>query len=167
MTENLKKTIEQELALLPNELRTIIGSFDWVKISEEIGKKHLLSVDDINVMQAEVGIILMGIEEQELLAQNIETNVGISKDEAEKITKELVDQIFRPLGENLKKSIKMSMKTRTIHWQQNIDFILTGGNYTAFLKTPKPETKKAVVDKGISTPFNQSKLDDLKSQFTI
>ena len=71
--------------------------------------------------------------------------------------------MFDTFTENMKKSLP----TKIVSWQQNLDFILSGGDYTSFIQ--KRVEKKDVerwVPKETST-FNPSKLDDLKSKFTI
>ena len=167
MTEKNKQSIKEGLNLLPKEMQDAVSSFDWVKTSEEIGKRHFFSEEEVNVLQAEVGIVLIGIENRDFLALNIEGDIGTSKEEAEKISSEIVEKILNPIVEILTRNIRMGLKNKSVHWQQNLDFILSGGDYTAFIREPKKETKLGIEDKGTSTTFNQSKLDDLKSKFTI
>ena len=47
MTEQLKQDIQEQLEFLPKESQEAINSFDWAKISEEIGKKYFLIGNDI------------------------------------------------------------------------------------------------------------------------
>ena len=167
MTEQLKQDIQEQLEFLPKESQEAINSFDWAKISEEIGKKYFLIGNDINVLQAQIGLVLVGLEGQDELAVEIEDEVGTSRENAQKISDEVVQKILKPIFENLSQKIKMSLKDRTVNWQQNLDFIMSGGDYTSFIQK-RIETKDAErwVPKETST-FNPSKLDDLKSKFTI
>jgi hypothetical protein len=164
MTEKLKQNLKEQLALLPKESQGVINSFDWVKISEEIGKKYFLTEEDINMFQADVGLVLVGLAEQEYLAQDIEDDVIISKDHAEKMAEEVIEKILKPMVLKLTEIIKKDLKNKVIHWQQNLDFILSGGDYTAFIRRVENQTQNI---SNIKKEFDPSKIDDLKKRFTI
>lgn len=104
MTEKLKQIIEEETKKLPPEWQKAIHSLDWIKISEEVGKKYLLSDNEINDLQTETGLVMVGLENQELYALNIESNVGTSKDESINIANEIDQKIFTPIKQNLSPS---------------------------------------------------------------
>ena len=63
MTDKLKKIIQDEVGVLPKETQGAINSLDWVSIAEEIGKKNLLNESEINDLQVETLLTLVGIEE--------------------------------------------------------------------------------------------------------
>jgi len=164
MKEKIKEELNKHLTLLPKESQEVINSFDWVKITEEIGKKYALQPKDIEILQVNVGVVLVGLDEQEALVENIESDVIIAKKDAEKITEEIIEKIIKPIYEKLCEKIKNNLKSKPVNWQQNVDFILSGGDYTAFIREPikiKDEILKS------NSSFNPSKVDDLKSKFTI
>ncbi|PIR68354.1 hypothetical protein COU49_01395 [Candidatus Nomurabacteria bacterium CG10_big_fil_rev_8_21_14_0_10_35_16] len=101
MTNKLQQTIKEELEKLPKENQEAIGSVNWVKISEEIGRKNNLLEEEINNLQVETLLILTGIEDFDLYALSIEREVGLSKSEAEKISKEVTEKIFDPILEKI------------------------------------------------------------------
>jgi hypothetical protein len=153
------------IALLPKEKQELINNFGWEKIAEEIGKNHNLSEDEISVLKKEVTLILIDFRDFSFLAINIEDYAGINKNEAEKIAEEINQKIFKPMMNKLNENIKKTLKDRNIHWQQNLDFILSGGDYTAFIRRVENEMKDELPKN--NDTFNPSKLDDLKSKFTI
>ena len=167
MTEKLKQQLNEQMEFIPKESQEAINSFDWEKISEEIGKKYFFTEDDMDIFQADIGLVLVGLAEQEYLADDIEDDVYVSKDKAQKITEEIIEKIFKPIYENLVKNIKNKINMMPAHWQQNLDFILSGGDYTAFIRrVENPTSDKAIVgERKENTGF--SKFDDLKSKFTI
>ncbi|OGI45827.1 hypothetical protein A2121_00710 [Candidatus Nomurabacteria bacterium GWB1_40_6] len=134
MTEKLQKIIKEEITKLPKENQEVINAFDWVKITEEIGKKYLLDENEINDLQVETLLVLVGLEEPDSFAKNIEDEVGTSKGEADKITEEILQKIFIPINDILIENIKKSEKMKDSKWNQNLDFILSGGNYSSFLE---------------------------------
>lgn len=167
MTEKLKQKIKEELSRMPNEIQEAVNSFDWGKISEEIGKKYLLEETGINDLQVEIMLVMTGITNIDNLKTNIESNIGTSKDEAEKIGNELFEKIFGPIGSKITENIKKNLKDKTITWKQNINFVVSGGNYTVFLE--RENVTEKMLDKPIpeKTPVNYSKIEDLKNKFTI
>ena len=165
MTENLKQLIKEVLVELPKESQEVINSFGWENISEEIGKKYYFGAQEINKLQVEIALVMAGIEKQNSLALNIENEIVTSKDDAIKIAEEIVQKIFKPMVNKLTEMIKKNLKSRVIHWQQNLNFILSGGDYTTFIERVKNETKDEIL-KGYQN-LGPSKMDDLKSKFTI
>ena len=119
-----------------------------------------------NNLQLETGLVLIGIESQDYLEFNISENVETNKNTTEKIIEEIKQKIFKPMFDNLEEIIKKDLKNKVITWQQNLDFILSGGSYTSFIKeTRKINTQQQTLeDKKVFDPL---KIDDLKNKFTI
>lgn len=101
MTEKLKQTIEEEISKLPKNAQDFIGSIDWLQITEEIGKKYLLTEDEINNLQLETLLVLTGAESVDDYVFNIEDEVEITQEKAEQINKEITDSIFKPIIEKI------------------------------------------------------------------
>ena len=108
MTDKLQQTIKEELAKLPQENQNAINALDWVKITEEIGKKNLLTESEINDLQVETLLIMVDLEDPKAYANNIENNIDTSKEEAEKIAGEVTEKIFIPINNILVEKIKKS-----------------------------------------------------------
>jgi len=134
MTDKLKQIVNREVTKLPKEARDAINSLDWGKITEEIGKKYLLNESEINDLHAVTLTILTGLTDVELLSKSIENEVGTSKEEAGKIADEVEEEIFTPIYNTLTENIKKSMQGKTPSWRQEINFILSGGNYLVFIE---------------------------------
>ncbi|MEK7539169.1 MAG: hypothetical protein AAB595_00800 [Patescibacteria group bacterium] len=134
MTEKLQQTIKEEVLKLPKETQEAINTFDWGSMAEEIGKKYLLSESEINDFQVETLLVLVGLEDGNLYALNIENNVGTSKDEAIKITGEVNQKIFTPISNLIEENIKKNLKNKNPSPEQTLNFILSGGNYSAFIE---------------------------------
>lgn len=134
MIDKTKKIIEDNLKKLPKEIGGAINSCNWEKISEEIGKNFNLSENEITDLQIEVACVLLGITEEELLPLNIENNVGLSKEESAKISNEVEKKIITPVFNKAETLIKEKIKYQNPTWDQNINFITSGGNYFSFIK---------------------------------
>ena len=134
MTEKLKQIIKEEVMKLPKEAQDAINSFDWIKETEEIGKKYLLGDSEINDFQVETLLVLVGKEDGNYYEQNIENNLGTSKEEAEEMAEEAFQKIFTPIDDKLVENIKNSSKSKNPKPEQTLNFILSGGDYSAFVE---------------------------------
>ena len=133
MTDKLKQKIKEELKKMPKEAEEAINNFDWANPSEEIGKKHLLNESETNDLQVKIGLVLIGLIDPRFLSQEIETDVGINTEEAVKVTNEITEKIFAPITEKITEKIKNGLKNNNPSFEKNVTFILSGGDYSAFL----------------------------------
>jgi NAD kinase len=146
MTDKLKNIIKEELEKLPKENQDAINALDWASIVEAIGKNSL-NENGINNLQVETLLVLIGLEDPNFFVNKIENEVGTTTDEAEKIAEEIVQKIFTPISDILVENIKKSDKVKRAKSEQNLDFILSGGDYSAFVETREttPETEETIV----------------------
>ena len=184
MTDKSKQIIKDESVKFPKDIQDAINAFNWGDISEEIGKKYLLSESEINNLQVEIGLILIGFENPELLVSNVEDEVGTTHDEAVKISQEVTDKIFTPIADKIEESIKEKIKGQKLNWKQSVNFILSGGDYSVFAEerenensnppnlplsvetnslSPRPD--KGGVGEGLLGTTRR--IQDIKSKFTI
>jgi hypothetical protein len=134
MNDELKQTIKSGVEKLPKEIQEVINVFDWVKVSEEICKRNLLDEVEVNILQNEIGLVLIETKNQDVLALNIENNVGTTKNESIKISEEINQKIFTPMKEKINSLIKNNLYSKTQSWDKTINFIISGGNYSSFLE---------------------------------
>ena len=189
MTEKLKQIIKREMLKLPKDVQDAMNSLDWVTISEETGKKYFLNESEINDLQVQTLLVLAGLTALDDFAQDIENEVGTSKDEAEKITIEINKKIFTPIDEVIEENIKKTIKIKGTKWNQNLNFILSGGDYSIFLpprhedmwnlsssesKTTTGQDEKTVtpavvpvVPQETDTTTIPKKMEDIKSKLVI
>ena len=140
MTEKLKQTIKEEIMKLPKEAQEAINSLDWTKVAEEIGKKHLLTESEVNDLQVEILLVLVGLESGYSYPLKIENEVGTSREEAEKIAEEANQKIFTPIYNILEENIKKNLPNKKSTPEQNLNFILSGGDYSVFMEERKAIT---------------------------
>jgi len=133
MIEKTKEVALREINKLPQESQDAINTLDWGSIAEEIGKKYLLNESETNDLQVQTLLVLIGLTDAEYFAQSVENEIGTSKDEAEKISEEVFEKIFTPINDVLVKNIKASGKSKNADHEQNINFILSGGDYSSFM----------------------------------
>lgn len=132
MTENSQKTIREEILKLPKENQDAINAIDWVFIAEGIGKKFLLIDEEINKLQVVIGVALCGLINQDRFTFEV-ANIGMSNEEARSLVLMATEKIFTPIGNKIENVLKNKLKSQTPKWEQRVNFILSGGNYSAFL----------------------------------
>lgn len=137
MTEELKKTIEEELKVLPKYIQDIIFNSTWETDVENIGTEHGLDQEEINELQAQTIVCLAGFEDLRYLAQNIENNVGTSPNEASKIKNSLVEKVFSPIMEKALEETKKRTGDNDFDWKKNIDFVFSDGDYSTLIEEKK------------------------------
>lgn len=137
MPEKLQNFIKEKINALPKEAQEAINAFDWKKVTEEIGKKYLLSVDELSYFQIETLFVLVGITDREFYEINIENKVRTTKEDAEKIGIEVEEKIFEPIANVMEENIKKNISTIKPSVEQNLNFILSGGDYSVFIAPPQ------------------------------
>ena len=138
MTDKLQQIIKEEIEKLPKEAQDAINSFEWENIAEEIGKKYLLGESEINELQVEILLVLVGLTDSQFYVTTIENEIGLTKDEATKISNEVFEKIFVPISNAIEENIKKNLQNKNPNWKQSLDFILSGGDYSAFMDQNSP-----------------------------
>jgi hypothetical protein len=133
MTKELQQKMNEEIAKLPRYNQEAINSIDWDNISWKIGKSNLLTESEINDLQIETGLVLIGLSELDLFVINVEKNTGTTKVQSEKIAKEIYEEIFKPIAEKMEVMVKDKIKSQNPKWDQRINFIISGGDYSNFV----------------------------------
>ena len=134
MTEELFKTTKEEISKLPKEKQEAINSCDWLDISKKIGLKYFLDEEETNKLQAEILIILTEADYLSNLDINLETSLLINKKESQKIINEIVEKIINPIRKKLDERLRDGVRIKEATWQQTINFIVSGGDYSVFLE---------------------------------
>ncbi len=134
MTDKLKQTIEEEVAKLPKEWKEAVESSDWIKKTEDIGKSFGLDEDKINDLELETLIALVGATDQDFFATNIENQVETTTNEADQLAKKISADIIIPVILKMTESIKKNIAGKKTTWKQDVDFILSGGDYSVFME---------------------------------
>ncbi|MFA5751334.1 MAG: hypothetical protein WC898_03530 [Candidatus Paceibacterota bacterium] len=133
MKEKLKEKIEEIKKEIPKELKESINSFNWEEVVQKIGEENSLTENEINDLFLETALILTGIEYGDIFSLNIENEVGTTKEKAEKISKEIDKKVFEPIYKKIEEKIKAELKEKKPKWKQNINFVLSNGDWTTFL----------------------------------
>jgi len=97
--EKLKKQFES----IPEDVRAAISSIRVVEQLQEIGKKHRLHIDKIDVLFDEAGAVMLGLTHPRDFIGKLAQKLDIDKEKAKKIAQNVNEEIFKPIRKSLKK----------------------------------------------------------------
>lgn len=133
MKPELKNEINKIMLEIPERSRQAINSINWPNITKQIGEKYYLNEKEGDLLMVETALVLLGLKNYELFKLAIE-DMGLSQDDIRSIAKETEDKIFNPISKKIIDSIKKEAGLENTSWNKRIDFILSGGDYTNFIK---------------------------------
>lgn len=133
MKQGLKNEIDNMLLEIPERNRLAINSTKWAETTEEISKKYYLDDEEKNMLIAEVALVLLGVNNYEFLKIAME-DLGLTQNEVANIFREIEEKIFNPISKKIMSSIKKEAELNNTNWDKRVNFILSGGDYTNFIK---------------------------------
>lgn len=147
-----QEIIEQKIEGLPEDLRELISNEENALVLEAIGKKHGLYIDKIGELVEETGLVMLGISHPRDFIGVLEKKLGVSREKAVQIAKDVNQQIFSKVRESLK-------KIHNIEGKENSKFQVPNSK----TETAPPEslpTKEAAVEKPPS-PFENKLTEEI------
>lgn len=95
--------VEARLNSLPEDIRTLVYSADMDAVIQKIGSSYQLHIDQLPLLEAEVGEVMLGFVSAQEFVSNLEKTLEIDSSKAEQITKDINDQLFVKIRESMKK----------------------------------------------------------------
>src|SRR5437868_2887280 len=86
---------------LPNDVKQAIDSSDVALKLEDLGKKYDLHMDQIGILEEEVGKVMLGITHPDEFVDVIEQKLNIDTDKAIALTTDVNMEIFLSIRESL------------------------------------------------------------------
>ncbi len=105
-TELFNKHYHEQLDLLPALNRQAIESVDWQDLLIDIGKSHGIDSDDIDDLQLETMLVLVGLENPSNYENQLISQLALSPAEADKLINDITAQIFTPIHDYIVNSTK-------------------------------------------------------------
>lgn len=97
MNEKLRQQFEEELVYLPEINQQALKSFDWATELLAIGKNYGLHIDELEDLQIETMLVMVGLVPPENYQNELITRLAISPTEANKIIEQVNERIFTPI----------------------------------------------------------------------
>ncbi len=194
MDPETEKIIKKQIEKLPLEIRSLIANHVLENKISNIGKRNGLSEEQIGTLQVETNLIILGLVPTDEYQNELKDHLKIDSLKLDTVIadmgKEILDgiqeklnEIYNKLDEDDIKEIKENMKNKNQSWNQNVNFVLSGGDYSAFAEENSPleeYPRSGGGGQNSSTPSLQAtpqegnqilgttrKIEDMKSRFTI
>jgi hypothetical protein len=158
-TENI---IKEQMKILPKEVINILADPAWSEKVLTIGRKNGLTEEQSQTLLLETNLVLLGLVHPDEYADELKNRLKIDEMKADNIVSDINREILSGVREKLiamfasqEQSFIEEGKKRALNadWQQNLDFVLSGGDYSVFLENARTQdsdnTQKA--DKLIGT----------------
>jgi hypothetical protein len=149
MTEEIKQKIQEQIDLLPKDSQQAIASFDWIKESQNIAKTYNLFDEEVDDLIIEIGLLISGVSYPDEFTTNIEDEVGTTREDAEKISNEVLEKILKPIAKKREEIIKQNIKNNPQSWDKEMKFVLSGGDYSHLGDRPTSEALREGINKNI------------------
>ena len=104
-TNNIEELVAERLAQLPKVVRDAIASSDIEKHLRSIADTYKLHLDQWQKLEDQVMMTLLAVHAPEELAQNIETEIGVSADMAKTLAADINAAVFQPIREELERQL--------------------------------------------------------------
>lgn len=140
MDQEIEKIIEEQMKKLPIEVRTL---FTDPRLNDKIiniGKKNGLNEEQLVIFLTETNLVMLGLVHPDDYSDELKSHLNINDLKADNITNDINTEILGEIREKLKEAYEKTDGSSEIEpdWEQNLDFILSGGNYAAFMESPPP-----------------------------
>lgn len=97
MNDKLRQSFEEQLVYLPEINQQALKSFDWATELLAIGKNYGLHIDQLEDLQVETMLVLVGLVQAGDYQNELITRLAISPSEANRIIEQVNDRIFQPI----------------------------------------------------------------------
>jgi len=102
---DVDKELKERFKQLPKVIQDAILSADVEKRLRALADSKQLHLDQWGSLENEVQLTLMGFQEPEDLAKNIEANVGVTAEMASQLAQEINTAVFLPIREELERGL--------------------------------------------------------------
>jgi hypothetical protein len=105
MENSVQQTLLDAFNQLPSIVQRAILSSELEEKMRKLSEKHKIHLDKWTLLENEITFALFGITAPEDLAGNIESHVGIPREQAVAINNDAVEIIFEPIRKQLQETV--------------------------------------------------------------
>lgn len=178
MNPEIEKIIKEQMKILPPEVINILADPAFGEKIINIGKKNILNEVQLVILQQETNLVLLGLVHPDEYENELKNRLKIDEMKVNNILSDVNREILGGVREKLVGLFNVSDESLTYeerkalekkaNWKQNLDFILSGGDYSVFMDSMPEEVDSSTKDReGISgyTIDTPPKIMDTKNKF--
>tara|TARA_B100000508_G_scaffold60333_2_gene47450 strand:+ start:9838 stop:10332 length:495 start_codon:yes stop_codon:yes gene_type:complete len=98
-----QELLQKQLTKVPPQVRHYLESDAYPQVMRSVIEKYNLHIDTASKIETETTLLLIGLVAPAKYETALVQNGGLSKEQASAITKEMNEQVFKPLVESYKK----------------------------------------------------------------
>ncbi len=158
MNSEIENIIKEQMKILPVEVIDVLASPAWTEKILNIGKKNGLNEEELGTLQLETSLVMLGLTHPDSYVEELKNHLKVSEIKTDNIVNEINRELSNGIREKLisifndslisKEEIKKNIQGKKTTFDQNLNFILSGGDYTVFLEdsenTTEPQTNKLI-----------------------
>ncbi len=154
MNSEIEKIIKEQMKILPVEVINILSDTTLGEKIITIGKKNGLSADQLEIFQRETYLVLVGLVNPDEYPKELEGRLKQDDLKLDNILNDIYKEILIGVRDKLTgmfnkndKALSYEKIEVTPNWMQNLDFIISGGDYAIFLENNRNPIESQTTDK--------------------
>jgi hypothetical protein len=189
MDPEIEKIIKEQMEKLPIEVKKLFTDSSLGEKIINIGKKNGLNEGQLAILQTETNLVMLGLVHPDEYSDELKSHLNINDIRADNITNDINTEIMSGIREKIKETYEKTEESLETEpdWKQNLDFVLSGGDYSSFIERRDAETSTSPADnvpktnvpikpgkmdpvrsrEGSQRPSTSNGMDDIKSRFNI
>ncbi|HRH30795.1 MAG TPA: hypothetical protein PK886_01865 [Candidatus Paceibacterota bacterium] len=104
MENNIQEKINRKIEEMPKEVSAVIKKIPWAEKLTFLGKEYSLTISELDELYIETYLVLVGVLNPIEFSESIKEKLTLSADELSKLIEYMNKEIFKPLGEEIKKA---------------------------------------------------------------
>ncbi|GEM_PF-6146609 len=110
MAQFSEQKIDEQYKKLPPILQKAMFSIELAGEVYDIGRKHLLTIEEIGLLSEEIGYIFLGLVQPKEFSKNLTDKLHLDTEDLEKVVKEVNERVLVPVRELLKTAHNMDVE---------------------------------------------------------
>lgn len=98
---DVQNSIQNHMNTLPDYMQEAIHASGWERKILAIGRKYGLHIDQLDVLQTELSLVILGLSDRDEFVREVTHEAGISSQIMNGIVSEINHDIFEPIRERL------------------------------------------------------------------
>ncbi len=111
VNESLYNTIQEHMKKLPEGVRSAIHASDWERKILTIGRRYGLHVDQLEVLQTELSLAVLGLSSREEFVKETMKEAHIPSETMVKLVSDINTEIFEPIRVHLHENLEPEQNT--------------------------------------------------------
>ena len=108
--EELQKQIALYYSKLPSDVQEVFAKMEWLENLKKISEKYALKNEYEQILRTETTLVLLGIIHLDEYEEKIKKELGLQKEQADKMLAEINDAILKPIRPQLSTTFKQNVK---------------------------------------------------------